>query len=174
MDDWIQIISNQWNRMISNHNITWVCCELKNYRKFIMWYCVIIINFSISTSYWIILARVLKNVIDTTNISLTVVLLYSFLYTSKYLPHGQKIILMRVNNKTVFILHGSFVFLFFLIHIFQISQISTTRTNIWAQHLKIYVTTCFHTQSRIIICMFLGYVLGLFYYYYYCMCQFST
>ena len=28
MYDWIQIISNQWYRTLSTHEITWVCCEL--------------------------------------------------------------------------------------------------------------------------------------------------
>ena len=69
---------------------------------------------------------------------------------SRYLTYDQKLTLMCGINNTVFILHNSF----FNVQI-HISQISTILTIIWAEHLKIYVTTCFQTRSWIVLLIFL-------------------
>ena len=55
-----------------------------------------------------------------------------------------------------------FSFLYFWIHIYQISQICTIWTKIWGYHLKKYMTACFQIRNRIIPPMFFGYVLGLY------------
>ena len=72
-----------------------------------------------------------------------------------------------------FVLHDSLIFLYFWINIFQIFTISTIRTKFWALHLKRYVTTYFQIRSWIILSMFFGYLLGL-YFLSSCMWQLST
>ena len=76
-----------------------------------MWSCVIGIAFILSTFYWINLARVLKYVIDRTEISS---LLYYYIHQliSNYLPCFWQSMLISVNNKTFFILHAIFFFTF--------------------------------------------------------------
>ena len=91
---------------------------------------------------------------------------------SQYQPCDRQSMLTCVNNKTVFILHDSFL-LYFWIHKSQITQISTIRMKLLAQDLKRYMTTCFQIWSWIIIYRFFGYVLGL-YMFYSCICQLST
>ena len=85
MHEWFQILSKNWYRTWSAHDITWVCCELNKLRdvhKCIMWYFIISIASSVFTFNWISLTCVLKNVIDTTKISSNILLLRSFLNIS--------------------------------------------------------------------------------------------
>ena len=86
MDDWIQILFNQWYITLLANDITWVCCELNKLRKV---YNVISRYWSHVQRiyvYWIRLDRVLKDVIDTTKFSSKVVLIGSFTNILIYTP----------------------------------------------------------------------------------------
>ena len=111
------------------------------------------------TYSWINLSRVLKNFIDTTKISSTAVLLCKFphIWIATTWPTKHAWLCQQQHG---FILQDSFVCLYFWLNISQISQISTIRKKIQVQNLKLYVTTCFQIQSRIILFIFFGYILG--------------
>ena len=107
-----------------------------------------------------------QNVIDTKKLSSAVVLLCAFTHIWISTPWPTKH--ARVcQQQDGFILHDSF-FLYFQINIYQISQISTIRMKIRAQHFKRYVTTCFQIRSRIILFIFSGYVPGLYFFLFVC------
>ena len=126
-----------------------------------MWYHVICLTISISRFYWMSLARVLKHSIDMTKMSSTVVVIRSFHNISISTQWSS-------NNDNVCQKQDGFYFKWhffinFWIHISQISQIYTPLAEIQSQHLKRYVTTCFHIQSRIILSISLGYVHAFFF-----------
>ena len=132
MDDWVNILSNQGYITLPTHDITCVCCELKqlwDVYKCIMrsWDTKQNIWWDLTWS-WISSARVLKNFIDMTNLSSAVVLLRTFPHIWISIPssknHGRV-----CQQQDGFILHGSF-FIYLRINISQISQISTIRMKI--------------------------------------------
>ena len=71
--------------------------------------------------------------------------------------------LLRVSTTIRFILHEIF-FLYFLINISQIYQISTIQTKIRAYNFKQFVTACFDIQSWIILFISFGYLPGLYFF----------
>ena len=73
-----------------------------------MWSCGIGPMCSVSTFSWIISARVLKNVIDMTKMSSKLYYCVQFLI-HQYVPHDQQSTLTYVKNKTLYIVHDSFV-----------------------------------------------------------------
>ena len=123
-----------------------------------MWSCVIGLVISVSTFSWIRSAHVLKNATDKTTFSSEVLSLRSFtdISISNLWPKKHA---NACQQQDSFILHDIFP-LYLRIHIYQIYKISTIRTKIWAEHLKLYGTTCFQIRSQIITSMFFGYVLG--------------
>ena len=61
MYDWFYILSNQWYITLSTHDSIYeIAVNKKNYKKCMMWYFIIGITFSLSTSSWINMAHVLK------------------------------------------------------------------------------------------------------------------
>ena len=108
MYDWVHIISNQWYITVSTHEIVWFFVNEQKYGEWIMWYCIISIAFRVSTFSCIRSARVLKNVIDLTKMSL---ILYYFVHPLIYnhTPHYQQSTLMCVIKNMVIILHNNFL-----------------------------------------------------------------
>ena len=130
-----------------------------------MWYRVVGLLFTVSTSSWIRLARVLKNFIDMITISS---ILY---YYDHYLIYI--IILLMIKNSHVCYQQYDFflndIFLTYIqIHIPQIYQIYKIRAKIWAYTFKLYVTTCFYIWCWIILSMFLITYLDYIYIYIVC------
>ena len=136
-----------------------------------MWSIFIGISFSISMFSWIRLACMLKNAIDTTEISL---ILYYYIHSLIYfyLPRDKQITLTSVIKKT-FSFYTAVFNICVWIHITKIYQIYIIQTKFRAKHFKPFVTTCFQIWSRIILSMFLGNVLSL-YIFYSCICQLNT
>ena len=113
------------------------------------------------TYSWIRSARVLKNVIDTTRLSSTAVLLHKFphIWISNLWSKNQA---CACQQQEGFILYNNFVLSSFESIYFKYFK-SLQQGKIWAYHLKQYVITCFHIQSWIIIYKYFGYLPGLYF-----------
>ena len=127
MDDWVQILSNQWYITLSTHETTYVSCEVNKLwevYKWIIWSGVIGLTFSISMFSWIRSDCVLKNVINITKMSFKFGLLRSVpnisISTPLYTNHAH-----MCQQQDGFYFTLQFYFIYLKIHTSQISTIPT-------------------------------------------------
>ena len=139
--------------------------NLKKYRRCIMWSWVIGIVVSVPMFSWLWSDHVLKNSIDMTKNVINIVLQFLFPSTSLYTSWPTKYAL-ACNQQEGFYFTRHFCFLYFWIHVSQISQISTICTkllkpsisnNIWPHisDLKLdHIIYLFWLRTWLIFCFF--------------------
>ena len=124
MDDWVQIISNQWFITLSTHEITWFFFELKELWK--VYYVISCYWYRVQHTYVRIMwAHVFKIFMDMMKISPKLYYYVHYLI-SNYLPRDQQCTMIRVIKTTVFIYTNVLFYLHLNPYISDISNIYNT------------------------------------------------